>query len=62
MVIEFVLEVVDDGVVRREAVSRQGIALRPVGAGDERRAGNFTGIGADIRVRTIADARTQPIT
>ena len=62
MVIEFVLDVVDDGVVRSETVRRQGIALRSVGPDDQRRAGDFARIGADIRVGAIADAGTQPIT
>src|ERR1700689_1294381 len=59
VVIEFMLDVVDDGVVRSETVRCQGIALRPVGASDQRRTGNFTRIGANICVGPIADARIQ---
>jgi hypothetical protein len=57
MIVEFVLNVVQDGVVGRETMGCQRIALRPVGSDDQRRAGDFPGIGAYVGVGSIADAR-----
>ena len=62
VVIELVLDVVNDGPVRSETMRCQRIALRPIGSGEQRRAGNLTCIGANIRIGPIADARAQPIT
>ena len=62
VVIKFMLDLVDDRVVRSEAMGCQGIALGPVGPDDQGRARNSTRVGADVCVGPVADARIQPIT
>jgi hypothetical protein len=62
VMVELVLNVIDDCLVRSEAMRRQGITLRSIGPGDEGRAGNLTGVGANIGIGAIADARTQQVT
>lgn len=61
LMIESMLKVVDDGIARGKAMSCEGTALRPVGSDDKRRTRNFARIGTDVRVRAIADTRTQSI-